>query len=174
MHVLLSIETRFWHKADVKTESECWEWKGNKNKTGYGMLWISDKPAVKKLAHRISWEIHNGEIPEGLGVLHKCDNPPCINPAHLFLGTFRDNMKDKLTKGRHARGEKQKHILTDEAVMEIRNRYANRNKQPRRNYRGDEDPNGARAIAKDYGVSQWTIFDVVRGRRWAHLPMPGL
>lgn len=167
MRIVLSVETRFWHKVEVKSEAECWEWKGNKNKTGYGLLWISDRPAAKRLAHRLSWEIHNGEIPDELGVLHKCDNPPCVNPAHLFLGTFRDNMKDKISKERHARGEKCQHILTEQAVIDIRNRYNLRRRT--RGVAARNDPNGARALASEYGVSIWAIFDCVKGRRWAHI-----
>lgn len=170
MHIVLPLKDRFWHKVDKSNEDGCWTWMGNKNQRGYGMLWISDAPAVKRLAHRISWELHNGAIPHGLGVLHKCDNPPCVNPAHLFIGTFRENMKDKVAKERHARGIKTpNHILTDDQVREIRKRYELRDKRARRNYLGDQDKNGARSLAGEYGVSQWTIFDVVSRRRWKHV-----
>ncbi len=82
-----------------KTES-CWLWKGVKNEDGYGLLYY--KKILKNIStHRASWIIHNGEIPEGLCVLHKCDNPSCVNPKHLFLGTNQDNCNDKMLKKRH-------------------------------------------------------------------------
>ena len=86
---------RYWNKVG-KTE-DCWLWTANKFKGGYGQYQFLGKPNG---AHRISWIIHYGEIPKGMHVLHRCDNPPCVNPNHLFLGTHTDNMKDKAEKGR--------------------------------------------------------------------------
>ena len=80
-------------------ESGCWLWIGVKNKKGYGQYSINDRPG---LAHRKSWTIFKGEIPNKLFVCHKCDVTSCVNPEHLFLGTNKDNMKDMATKGRHA------------------------------------------------------------------------
>ena len=91
---------RFWSKVN-KTEG-CWLWTGGKN-YGYGQFWDGRKP---QQAHRISWGIHCGPIPDGLWVLHRCDVPSCVNPAHLFLGTHTDNMRDAATKGRLAIGER--------------------------------------------------------------------
>jgi hypothetical protein len=168
MHIKIPMVDRFWHKVDKSNEDGCWEWIGTKNKSGYGILWISDNPSTLRLAHRISWELHFSPIPEKINVCHTCDNPPCVNPKHLFLGTFKDNMDDKVAKERHARGEKTPtHILTENAVIDIRNRY-----NLRRRTRGvatRNDPNGARALAAEYGVSIWAIFDAVKGRRWAHV-----
>ena len=89
------VSARFWMSV-TKDESGCWLWTVAAN-GGYGHL----KRAGKRLlAHRVSWEIHNGAIPDGLWVLHRCDNPPCVNPAHLFLGTPGDNVLDCVSKGR--------------------------------------------------------------------------
>ena len=82
----------------------CWEWTGSRFASGYGQL-----PAQRdtgSLAHRASWRIHYGLIPHGMCVLHHCDNPPCINPSHLFVGTNKDNSKDMVAKGRSANGDR--------------------------------------------------------------------
>lgn len=91
-----TLEERFHDKYIPEPNSGCWLWIANANRTGYGCL--SD--SKQRLAHRISWEIHRGPIPEGLYVLHKCDVPICVNPEHLFLGTHQDNMDDMVRKGR--------------------------------------------------------------------------
>ena len=87
---------RFWAKVDKS--KDCWEWMGNKDKYGYGRFWISD---ADYFAHRVSLKIVNDIKFNGLNSLHKCDNPSCVNPDHLFLGTQKDNMIDKVVKGRH-------------------------------------------------------------------------
>ena len=89
--------------SKVRVEaSGCWVWQGSAGKDGYGrMVYRLDGQRVIRGAHRVSWEVANGPIPEGMHVLHRCDNPPCVNPAHLFLGTQADNMRDMTRKGRH-------------------------------------------------------------------------
>lgn len=95
-----SVKELFWDKI-YKTET-CWLWTGALTKAGYGRAW-EGKKAWK--AHRLSWTLHTGEILKGLGVLHHCDNPPCVNPDHLFLGDHTVNMKDKFDKGRNCYGD---------------------------------------------------------------------
>jgi len=112
------IEERFWPKIE-KTNS-CWNWMANKNNHGYGMVLYGDR---KRLAHRISWELHNGKIPKGLCVLHKCDNPACVNPDHLFLGTIRDNYEDMVKKGRHPPPSNQFRQIPKAEVERIRELY---------------------------------------------------
>src|SRR5687768_2203335 len=90
-------EERFWEK--VKTGDGCWPWQGGCRGKGYGQCFFRGKPHA---AHRVSWMLANGDIPNGLYVLHKCDNPPCVNPGHLFLGTQSENMIDCARKGRVA------------------------------------------------------------------------
>lgn len=124
-------EKRFWPKVRVSDEYSCWEWVGSKDACGYGVLFRSDRTAPRMFkAHRLSWEIHNGPIPNGLHVLHKCDNPKCVNPSHLWLGTQADNNKDRDAKGRcrskgghvaDQRGIKNGNArLSDEMVLQIR------------------------------------------------------
>lgn len=88
---------KFWSKVDRRGPEECWPWTGGCIKAGYGRICESGRD---EYTHRYSWRLHFGEIPPGLEVCHKCDNPPCCNPAHLFVGTHRDNMHDALRKGR--------------------------------------------------------------------------
>src|ERR1041384_6319384 len=91
-----TITERFW--AKVKKTDGCWEWTGAKHKRGYGL--IRSKEISMYRAHRLSWVIHNGPIPDGLHVPHDCDTPSCTRPDHLFLGTHKDNMEDATRKGR--------------------------------------------------------------------------
>jgi HNH endonuclease len=94
----MPLKTRFWEKVE-KTDA-CWRWLATKNNKGYGMFYAGAANGSKDLAHRVSWILHNGPIPEGKNVLHRCDNPECTNPEHLFVGSHRDNMRDKHAKGR--------------------------------------------------------------------------
>lgn len=90
----------FWHLVDKRGPDDCWPWQGSLY-VGYGR--IKDGQRGRVGAHRVSWELHHGPIPDGLWVLHRCDNPPCVNPAHLFLGTPGDNVRDMHAKGRWSR-----------------------------------------------------------------------
>lgn len=92
-----TLETRFWSKVKPAGPDECWEWTGARDGSGYGNAWYRGNATG---AHRVSWILAHGGIPEGMCVLHRCDNPPCVNPAHLFLGTHRDNARDREAKGR--------------------------------------------------------------------------
>lgn len=96
---VVPIEKRFWEKVKKASNDECWLWLGGKTYGGYGVIGSGGRHGLIR-AHRLSWEIANSKIPEGLWVLHKCDNPPCVNPKHLFLGTQSDNMNDCIAKGR--------------------------------------------------------------------------
>lgn len=91
----LPIAERFWAKVDKS--GDCWLWTGHKGSSGYGIFWIQRRPTQ---AHRLAYELSIGPIPHGLFACHHCDNPPCVRPAHLFLGTAKDNYWDARTKGR--------------------------------------------------------------------------
>ena len=96
----IPLEERFWGKVEVPSYGECWEWTAGKIR-GYGSIFYNGKTHK---AHRISWKIHFGKIPKDMCVLHECDNPSCVNPSHLFLGTHKDNSDDKIQKGRFKNG----------------------------------------------------------------------
>lgn len=95
---------RFWEHVDRRGPDECWPWLGKGNGDGYGRIGIgsrADKSGRDIAAHRFAWELEYGPIPAGMNVCHRCDNPPCTNPWHLFLGTQTDNLADMVSKGRH-------------------------------------------------------------------------
>lgn len=152
---------RFWDKIAKKSDDECWEWLAGKSKGGYGQVKINNKTY---LTHRISWILHNGEIPEhnsfhGMCVCHTCDNRACVNPSHLFLGTNNDNTQDMIKKERNAQPQGEQHgchKLTEKEVIEIREKYI-----PRKY--------SARKLAKEYGVYHSTILRIVKHVIWGHV-----
>jgi len=115
----------------VKKTDNCWEWLGHKSFGGYGAFWFNDRIVG---AHRFSYELHNKKIPKGAGyhgicVLHRCDNPSCVNPEHLFLGTQKENLRDMIKKNRRKYtgmqgGKNGRAKLTQKQVEEIRKLYA--------------------------------------------------
>lgn len=108
---------RFW--AKVRKGDGCWEWTAYHDKFGYGRVSVHRKLLPSCLAPRVAWTAKNGRIPSGMCILHRCDNPLCIRPTHLYCGTHRDNMADMASKGRSVNGNA---ILTDAAVRSIRAR----------------------------------------------------
>ncbi len=158
---MASITERFWPK--VRRTGTCWHWTAS-TCNGYGQL-SSRRGRSPFKAHRVSWEIHYGAIPEGQDVLHRCDNPPCVNPAHLFLGDAGTNGRDMASKGRAGlqqhpelikRGREQSQAkLNDLSVKEIRRRC--RNGEPKR------------VIAKDFSVDRKLIYQIEARKKWAHV-----
>lgn len=100
MKISKTIEERFWNKV-IKTKG-CWIWKGAMQRGGYGVISAGFWKGKIIAAHRFSWYLHSGKYPNGKVVCHKCDNPACVKPAHLYIGTHADNVKDKVSKGRQA------------------------------------------------------------------------
>lgn len=95
-----SLLDAFWKYVTPGDSELCWEWQGYRTVAGYGHISFGRSNRNQMRSHRVSWQIHYGSIPNGLWVLHKCDNPPCCNPNHLFLGTPKDNFDDMCQKGR--------------------------------------------------------------------------
>lgn len=153
-----SAADRYFARIDRSDASGCWLWTGGRSSQGYGAL--KDDRNIQVGAHRFGWELYFGPIPDALMVCHSCDNPPCQNPAHWFLGTALDNMRDKITKGRarivtpDRKGESNgRHQVTVEQVTEIRHRYAS---------------GGIRYIdlAQEYAISVSQVGAIVRGTSW--------
>ena len=162
----MSLQARFEGNVQ-KQQIGCWLWKGGLNGSGYGRLFSKDTGPL--LAHRYSYTLHVGEIPDGLCVLHRCDMPACVNPEHLFLGTRADNCRDRHAKSRDARGE----------FLAIHMRRVNR--------RGDKNPSAKLTAAQVaeirttyaaggithallagfYGVARETITRALRADTWA-------
>lgn len=160
-HHGLSKRERFEMRVE-KMPSGCWHWTGSLNKTGYGQFNLNgDRPI---LTHRASWLIYNGEIPANpesayrtMYVLHRCDNPKCVNPEHLFLGSQQGNMDDKMEKGRHsygnALGEKHGNAkLTADLVREIRASSETESQ-----------------LSKRLGIARSSIYAARRRQTWKHV-----
>lgn len=146
-----------------KGPDECWEFTGGKNSPlpgrNYGQARFNGR---KWRAHRLAWVLANGPVPSGMLICHRCDNPPCCNPSHLFLGSTRDNQLDCVRKGRAnpQRGEDHHEAkLTCEAVAEIRRRY-----------KPGDPVNGGNALGREFGVCHGMIGYIVHHQRWRHLP----
>lgn len=152
---------RFWRKVEKLGPDECWNWKSTRSHYGHGQFSIHYK---KFVSSRISFFIANGEFPNRLFVCHRCDNPSCVNPAHLFLGTQKDNIQDMMAKGRgpakrvgnRVLGDSRVGaILTEAKVREIRSKHAS--------------GIAMRALGREYGVNRVTIRYVVKRRTWTHI-----
>ena len=140
-------------KYKINPITGCWEWQSHKFRDGYGKVYYSGKT---DRAHRVSYRLHKGEIPDGMWVLHNCDNPTCINPEHLHFGTPTENVRECLSRGRYrngkcgANGEKNSHAkLTEEQVQLIRSSITR-----------------TRLLARQYGVNISTVQRIRNGKAW--------
>jgi len=153
------VEDRFWLK--VKRTESCWIWIGSLDGRGYGQIMTNPKGNKREIASRVSWQIHFGEIPAGMDVLHRCDNPPCVRPDHLFTGTARDNALDMVIKKRNVsrppRGECVNTAkLTAIAVIKLRS---------------DHTTGGFTYVdlGRKYGITPVSARRIVLRRSWRHV-----
>lgn len=148
---------RFWPKVRIAGQNECWEWLASRNWKGYGRIGYRALACGYTAAHRAAWELTRGPIPEGAWVLHRCDNPPCCNPAHLFLGTGKDNSDDMFRKGRGRPGRTGGAIkLSLDDVATIKAKTVGLSRTQRYGLIG--------ALAREYRVSRHTVGAIASGR----------
>lgn len=154
----MNFQDRFWSKVD--RSGECWEWQAARNRLGYGLVGVGRKSV---LAHRVAYELTKGPIPKQMLVRHRCDNPSCVRPDHLIIGTPLDNVRDSIDRGRRAsfKGMRNGRVkLTDEQVREIRRLYAMGNTT-------------ILLLASQFGVSKSQIYNIISGaqrREWNEVP----
>jgi len=161
---------RFWSKVDVRGGHACWPWKAYRDHRGYGKFgiprWMAGDGPHILLAHRVAYALAYGEPPSDKMVCHRCDNPPCVRPDHLFLGVSADNVRDMWTKGRAFMpkqvGERHHSAkLTEAQVLDLRRRYR-------------AGGITIQQLATEHGVSMATIGHTLTGRVWKHLPLSGV
>lgn len=150
-----SLWDRFHDKFVPDPNSGCWLWTGAVKELGYGVIGLGHREDGTAKAHRVAYQLYKGDIPQGMNVLHSCDLPCCVNPAHLRLGTLSDNSRDCVSRGRHKipnnRGERATWAkLNAEKVAQIKKREL-----------------AGTAYAKLYGVSKSTIYQIWSGRNWS-------
>ena len=153
------VAERFWENVAKTTPNECWLWMGATNRLGYGSMHVGskkNKAMHNEPAHRISYELHYHSLPRGMEVCHTCDNPRCVNPNHLFVGTHQDNVDDMVKKKRHTWGERNPQAkITEEIVRQIRRLAADGELQ--------------KVIAARFGLTRTAVTLIVGRKRWAHV-----
>lgn len=153
-----TIEERFWEKVYIRGNDECWEWQASKDKDGYGWFRVDGKTL---LSHRAGWEMHNNKkIPNGLCVMHSCDNPSCVNPKHLSLATQQKNIDDMVMKGRSLRGVKREGAgrpkLITKQVLQMIKMWAT----------GEYTK---KELSNIFNVSVTTVYSIIAGKTWKHI-----
>jgi HNH endonuclease len=159
---------RFWSKVERGGPDDCWPWRGGRDKDGYGHFTVNRPlPGKGYRAHRLAFSLSVRAVPAELQVLHKCDNPPCCNPKHLFVGTQGDNIRDCVAKGRYVncamrspqllpRGERQWNSkLTTDNILQMRDMVASGQR--------------LHAVGRIFGVTKNTVQRIVSGRQWSHV-----
>lgn len=146
--VTRSLNDRFWEKVEKTTS--CWNWIANKNRKGYGRIWVDGR---NEFAQRVAFTMLYGQFNKKMRILHCCDNPSCVNPKHLYIGTDADNGRDKAIRGRAAMGEKNGNSkLKPKDIIAIRrsaDSYAN--------------------LARTFGIDRTQVWNIKTKRQWKHL-----
>lgn len=150
-----NISARFWAKVRVASPKECWEWTAYRRPKGYGQFAIDARRKAVP-AHRVAYELTNGPIGDGLSICHRCDNPACCNPSHLFAASNAVNVADKVRKNRHAKGEMIKRKLSEPKVRAIRDEYA-------------AGGITVRKLAALYDIDHSTVVGIINRTLWKHV-----
>ena len=179
------LSERFWWDVDRTSDTGCWEWHGVRNQRGYGQVSVTGQI---RATHRVAWELTHGPIPPGMIVCHRCDNPPCVRPDHLFLGTHRDNTVDSMTKGRLVSGGR--HWTRQYPDRLLKGDAHHSRLHPERVLRGSAHgraklteadvvviraryANGHESyatLAREFGVTEAMIRFIVKRWNWKHVP----
>lgn len=176
---------RFWSLVEKGSSDECWAWRGPRDAAGYGRFRVANRPEV---AHRVAYTHAIGPIPRGLFGCHRCDNPSCVNPAHIFIGTSQDNFNDMRRKGRAASAANGKHgsVTCPESIPRGDSHYLRMH--PEKVARGSANPNAVldeaqvlsirelavsgvsrRRLSALFGAAKVTIDRIVNGKSWRHV-----
>lgn len=164
------LASRFWNKVDKS--GECWIWTACRNPHGYGKFALSiDGKWRLRDAHRVAWELANDSIPDGICVCHKCDNPSCVNPSHLFLGTQAENLADMKAKKRGTLGDKSTALRMPEKLPRGAENVSTRLTPDQVRAIREQRTQGAsqNEIARRFGISQSTVRQIVNRKTWKHL-----
>lgn len=160
----------FWNRVEKRGPDSCWEWTGCKRGDGYGVMMYHGH---LRGAHRLAYRFSKGEIPRGMCVCHACDNPLCCNPDHLWVGTHAQNNADRKKKGRSATGDNNGARVHPERLARLKGEMHHTSRLKTKDVQNIiiryRMGHRQAAIAKDYGITQSHVSNLIRGKRWSHV-----